>query len=72
MHLAALVPGRKPGAWFAPRFTSKLARRIEYPQRFSRCASRCVAQLVHVKTPGLARGYAGRVARAAPGGPLTW
>ena len=35
MHLAALVPGRKPGAWSAPRSTSKPARRIENPQRFS-------------------------------------
>ena len=31
-----------------------------------------VQQLVNVKTPGLARSYAGPVARAAPGGPLTW
>jgi hypothetical protein len=29
-----------------------------------------VAQLVNVKTPGLARSYAGPVARAAPGGPV--
>jgi len=31
-----------------------------------------VAQLLNVKTLGLARSYAGPVARAAPGGPLTW
>ena len=31
-----------------------------------------VAQLVNVKNPGMARSYAGPVARAAPGGPLTW
>ena len=31
-----------------------------------------VAQLVDVKTLGLARSYAGPIARAAPGGPLTW
>ena len=34
--------------------------------------SHAVLQLVNVKTPGLARSYAGPVARAAPGGPLTW
>ena len=34
--------------------------------------SHAVAQLVNVKTLGVARSYAGPVARAAPGGPLTW
>lgn len=45
-----------------------LNARSVFPAAFSRC----VAQLVNVKTPGLVRSYAGRVARAAPGGPLTW
>jgi hypothetical protein len=31
-----------------------------------------VLQLVNVKSLSLARSYAGPVARAAPGGPLTW
>jgi len=76
MRFLDLVPGRKPGAWSAPRFTSKPARRTENPQRFFRCGRSvfpaAVAQLVNVKNPGLARSYAGPVVVAAPGGPLTW
>jgi len=76
MRFLDLVPGRKPGAWSAPVFASKPARRTENPQRFfgsmRSVFPAAVAQLVNVKTPGLARSYAGRVAWAAPGGPLTW
>jgi len=76
MRFLDLVPGRKPGAWSAPRFTSKPGRRIENRQRFfgsmRSVFPAAVAQLVNVKIPGLARSYAGPVARAAPGGPLTW
>ena len=39
---------------------------------FPAAGAAAVLQLVNVKTPGLARSYAGPVARAAPGGPLTW
>jgi hypothetical protein len=80
MRFLDLAPGRKPGAWSAPRFTSKPARRTENPQRFfgsmrsvfPAAGAAAVQQLLNVKTPGLARSYAGPVARAAPGGPLTW
>jgi len=51
---------RKPPAVLNPRSVFPAA-----------CAA-AVPQLVNVKTPGLARSYAGPVARAAPGGPLTW
>jgi hypothetical protein len=76
MRFLDLVPGRKPGAWSAPRFTSKPARRTENPQRFfgsmRSVFPAAVAQLVNVKTLSLARSYAGPVVVAAPGGPLTW
>ena len=39
---------------------------------FPAAGAAAVQQLLNVKTPGLARSYAGPVARAAPGGPLTW
>lgn len=42
-----------------------LNARSVFPAAFSRC----VLQLVHVKNPGLARGYAGRFVRAALYGP---
>jgi len=51
MRFLDLVPGRKPGAWSAPRFTSKPARRIESAQRFSRSVRSCGAAAGERKNP---------------------
>jgi len=51
MRFLDLVPGRKPGAWSAPRFASKPARRIESAQRFSRCGRSCGAAAGERKNP---------------------
>ena len=76
------VPGRKPGTRAAPRPPSKLARRIECPQRFCRCGSRCGGAAGARKKPRPGAGLRGPrctgrawwpvdlVTWAAPGGPV--
>ena len=64
-----MPPGRIPGRALAVNLArgSRPVLRRNPPG-----VSHAVAQLVNVKNPGMARSYAGPVARAAPGGPLTW
>ena len=82
MRFLDLVPGRKPGAWSAPRFASKPARRIESAQRFSRCGRSCGGAAAERKNPrpgaklrgprctGRAWRAVDLVTWAAPGGPV--